>query len=1287
VTWRRRIHRTRLWLQALFASVVIVLAVVIGVTQIALPWIASHPEKISTFLSERLKRPVHIERAEGHWEGGGPLLTLHDVRIAGATPEQPPASVIPVAELKINFFSALRRNQAWNEFRLVGLDLHVSRDEAGNWQLRGFGGPDANKNSDNSLLLGLGALVLRDLHLTLDDPAAHRHLALGADEVRLLNSGDDHSVVARVRSLDAPASPVDAVIHYNTAERNGEAYIGGKQLDLTALLHGYALAGLELAHGAGRVQIWSTWQHDKLEQARIEADLQGLVLTTPAPIELDDKRQIVPRTAFDHLAFGLRWQRGDNGWQMDVADLEVTRQGSAGLPAAVHLEKSQSDAQVQAAYALRIDDLDVALPATIAMFSDTLPPGARRWLYLADPVGTLHSATLRYAGAEDFDVAAAFKGLTWHAVDKLPGVISISGNLLGDQTAFNLTLPPRAAFGVDEPKVFRQPLEFSEFSGDVAAYRGERGWRLETDAIAFEGAGYGGQLRGAVDLHDDGSRPALDVYAAVTHGEVPASHLFWPINIMSPPAVTWLDRALDAGMVKTGRAAFRGDLADWPFRNFAGRFEARAEVDDVRLKFLPDWPAAEHAHAQATFVNVGLHVNADSGSIQGNKLNTATADIADLGEAQLELDASAAGTGKDLLGFVKASPLGQRFGAQLLGVDTTGQGKVDLHLSVPIKQAEQFKLSGTVNLSNADLSDAKYGLRLDKANGKVRFTKDGFSADDLAALFQGQPASFTLTVGAFTGNPKHVVEANLGVNLPARSVLAYAPTLAPYADRVTGSADWNGAFSADGGDTGAQRLTLTSNLRGVAVTLPEPLSKAAETEVPLSVTIGMPLLGGSLDLALGDFLRVRGRLPTLKDPLAARVDFGGASNAALPARGFAIAGTVPQLDLSGWLDFATGSGGDNGMLAGIDLHTPSLRAYERDFGTGQFTLVPSKDGLDIGFHGAAIDGSLQVPSQDLHKRGITARFTKLHWPESKETDWSDSSGQNPGALPPLHIQVDDFRLGQATFGATTLESYPITGGTHFEQVSTHSDNVEMRAHGDWTGNATSDHSAFSIDFSAQNLGRMMDAFGYAGAVDGGATVAHVEGSWAGSPSMFALARLNGTLKVSVREGRIPDVDPGAGRIFGLFNLGALPRRLALDFGDFFKSGFSFDSIEGLFTLKDSNAFTKDLQVKGPAADIKVNGRTGLKVKDYDQIMEVTPHVGSTFVVGGALVGGPVGAAAGAVLQGLFRGAINNVTRVRYSVTGSWEKPTITQISKETKLVKPVKDGQQPPAPANAPQGL
>jgi uncharacterized protein YhdP len=233
----------------------------------------------------------------------------------------------------------------------------------------------------------------------------------------------------------------------------------------------------------------------------------------------------------------------------------------------------------------------------------------------------------------------------------------------------------------------------------------------------------------------------------------------------------------------------------------------------------------------------------------------------------------------------------------------------------------------------------------------------------------------------------------------------------------------------------------------------------------------------------------------------------------------------------------------------------------------------------------------------------------------------------------------------------------------------------MRAHGDWTGRPGSDRSKFSIELTANNVGRMLDTFGYSGVIVGGQTVAHIEGSWAGAPSSFALARLDGTLKVSMKNGRIPDADPGGARVLGLFNLAAIPRRLAFDFGDLFKSGFSFDAIEGLFTLKDGVAQTQNLEVRSPAADMLLKGSMGLKSKDWDQTIEVTPHVGGTLALGGALIGGPVGAAAGIFLQGVFKNQINSVARAQYKVTGSWDNPKVTVLAKET--VKPKKPLPKP----------
>ena len=1284
--WKRRIHRARLWLQAFFATVVILLALGVGLAQIALPWIASHPQRIAAFLSDRLHRAVTLGSVTGVWERDGPLLILQGVHIAGADANAP-GSTIPQAELKINFFSALHRNQAWNEFRLVGLNLRLARDAHDQWQLSGIdAGNQAAGNPRDSLLFSLGALVLRDLRLTVQGANGAKPFTLLADEVRLVNSGSSHRVLARVRCAGTLPS-VDAVVEYDSTTRDAELYLGGTALDLAAVAHGYAWQGVQIERGAGRLQFWGWWRRDRLDHARIEADLANVVLTTAVPIALDTKRSIVPRVGFDRIAFGARWQRGDSGWSADVADLVLARQGVVATPAGIHVEKAHDPALPASVWKLRLDGANLSAPANVAMLSDAVPPAWRRWLYAADPVGTVRHADLRFGSAQDFDVSADFDALAWHAVDVLPGVTSLTGSVLGDADGFSLHLPPHTAFGIDEPRMFRQPLEFSRLAGDVAGWREAVGWRIGTQALDFEGAGYGGQLRGSVQLHDDGSRPALDVYAVIDHAEVPTAKLFWPTNVMPPDAVKWLDRALVSGGITNGRAVFHGDLADWPFTNFAGRFEARAEINDAKLIYLPDWPAAKHVHAVAEFVNNGLHVEADAAQALGNTIDSVNADIADLAEVVLELDVSGSGSGRNLLDFLRATPIGARYAAQLLGVGVGGNSKVKFHLHLPVKQTERLDLTGTASLRKAELTDAQYALRLQQASGTLKFSQRGFDTGELPVTRNGKPATFRLAVGGFTDDKDHAVEANLRGNFPVSDLLAYAPMLAPWADRISGAADWNVGFSADHDDAKnpGQRVTVDSDLDGVAIALPAPLTKSAAAALPLSLTLGLPVAGGSIDLHLGGLMRLRGHMESDRQPFAARVDFGGDATAPLPARGFAIGGSVPLLDLSRWMDFAvsnSGSGSED-LISGVDLKAQDLRAWDRDFGPAQFTLKPSKTALGLGFDGANIAGSMEVPLVDFRQRGVTAQFDRIYWPDVGDTESSAMAGENPASVPPLHIRIGDFRLGDSRFGTTVVESYPIANGTHFEQVTTHSQNVEMRAHGDWTGRPGSDVSDFIIDLSAQNLGRMLDTFGYAGVVDGGATVAHIQGQWAGSPSMFALARLNGTLKVSVAEGRIPDASPGAGRIFGLFNLSAVPRRLALDFGDFFKSGFSFDSINGTFTLKDGNAYTTGLKVKGPAADIVVNGRAGLKAKDYDQTMEVTPHVGGTLMIGGAIVGGPVGAAAGAVLQGVFKKALNEVTRVRYSVTGSWEKPVITEIAKETVKGEPAQKKPQPAKPEKA----
>jgi uncharacterized protein YhdP len=132
---------------------------------------------------------------------------------------------------------------------------------------------------------------------------------------------------------------------------------------------------------------------------------------------------------------------------------------------------------------------------------------------------------------------------------------------------------------------------------------------------------------------------------------------------------------------------------------------------------------------------------------------------------------------------------------------------------------------------------------------------------------------------------------------------------------------------------------------------------------------------------------------------------------------------------------------------------------------------------------------------------------------------------------------------------------------------------------------------------------------------------------------------------------------------GLASIAALPRRLALDFSDLTDKGLAFDTVRGDFDLRDGNAYTENLLLKGPAAEIGLIGRVGLKNKDYDQTAVVTGSVGNSLSipVASALVGGPVVGAAVLLFTQVFKEPLKGLARGYYRITGGWDNPTVERI--------------------------
>ena len=116
----------------------------------------------------------------------------------------------------------------------------------------------------------------------------------------------------------------------------------------------------------------------------------------------------------------------------------------------------------------------------------------------------------------------------------------------------------------------------------------------------------------------------------------------------------------------------------------------------------------------------------------------------------------------------------------------------------------------------------------------------------------------------------------------------------------------------------------------------------------------------------------------------------------------------------------------------------------------------------------------------------------------------------------------------------------------------------------------------------------------------------VDVSWAGPPRQDFMGALNGSVSARIGAGQLEDIEPGAGRVFGLMSIVALPRRLSLDFRDVFESGFGFDEVSGDFRIVNGDAYTCNLSMTGPAADVGIIGRAGLVSRDYLQAASLAP---------------------------------------------------------------------------------
>jgi len=1272
------IHRATRALGWLLGVALIALALTAALAQVLLPLLARHPQWVAQELSTKLQRPVSFASMEGRWEPSGPRFVMHDV-IFGSTEANGAPLQIPQVELKLDFGGWLLPSRHLLNLQASNLELDITRGADGRWHVNGLG--KAGGAERQSIPFGHLSveLWLDQLRVNIDDQLINERYTLLAEQLRLTHQGSHIRVGARVRRIGA-TGVLSAAGWFRDDGASGKFWMATHDADLHGLVAGFDMGGYTIDSGRGDIAVWMDWHDNQIVRDLFQLNLHDLAVTNPGGIKVNvGQLNGLAELGRHHDGYTVRWADRDGG----AAQVDVH-----------HFGTPQADIRAVAS------KLQLAPLMPWLGLKPGLSPGLAQWLGAGAPHGQIERAVFHWSAAAGLDTLdAAFDNLGMAAVGKLPGLDHLQGEVRGDAQAVSLELPTQAAT-ITYPHSFRQPFVMSQLGGTIAAWRDADATHIGIAGMDFEGQGFGGNAQGEIELPAAGGRPFLDVYLALTHADVTAAKLFWPIDSLNPHAIGWLDQAFVSGRIDDAAVVVRGNLADWPFHHNEGRFEARADISDLTLDYGKNWPVAEHVQGTAQFIDAGMLMEA-TGTTMGVKVTRAVAVIPELAHTTLDLNVSGEGNASDLLNFIGNSPIGNKHADVLAKLQLGGTGSFDFHLSLPTHEMHNFLLDGTAQLKDVDVNAPAWKLQLDKLNGSGTFDAHGFHAGPLAGHFHGEPTQVDLAIAAATGDPNVVLAAKLDGSYTVQELLQDYPQLKWLGDIADGRGQFTFGYQIAHGDDGVsdvQTLTIDSPLSGVALNFPVPLSKPADGTLPLHVSLGVPTNGAQMQLALGSVARGRLRLPDGDvSPLAATFAFGDQMPEAgsLPSKGMRIRGDAPELDVTGWIKQSiAGNANGNGMsLETIDVNTEHAEVFGRDFAHMHVTAEPKADTLELDVDSAAAAGHFSVPTVDLNKRGITARLQRLYWPKQPTlakkpgeapppaTDPANT-GIDPRSMPPLHFWVHDLRLDEARLGEARLETWPTPDGMHVDQLSTQSHSVQVSGSGDWNGTPTQSSTHLQVDFSANNLGDMLTAFGFTGIFDGGKTRDQLNATWPGGPWAFELGNMEGTLAVEVTQGSIPKASPGVGRLFGLASIAELPRRLSFDFNDVFGKGFGFDLIKGDFKLSNGSAYTSNLKIHGSAAEITVKGRTGLRNHDYDQQMVVIPHIGNSLPVVGAVVGGPIGAAAGFAVQTVLGKGLNHVAIKRYHITGSWDKPVFTAVG-ESEQVAPAPASPAPSAPAGA----
>lgn len=1258
-----------------FAFIILTAAVLVTVIRLALPEIGDYKNEIQSWVSEQMYYPVVIEEITAEWKGWTPYLYLKNIELYSPD-NKTLISTFNSAHLGIAPFASInKRELVPSQLVISGIELEFTRNDDGSISINNTNNIRSNKSSSTAM----SAWLLKQKHIKLENASLIWHDKKKQKE-KLKFTNAELELKTHRKRLQISANitlakngdlnlRMDVFGNILTPDWKGDVYFEAKNISPEKLLEDLEIKS---TGGTANAKVWTSWDKSKLIDISSEIQYSNFSLAF--------KEHTLPIESIKLDFLGKRKKEKD--WLLDVNITELQTENGIWPTSNFQLGINNSFANKQYkghfSY-LKLQEITPFLLASKLLSEETI--NKFDWQSLK---GELTNTDVFY-GSDSSDekrllLNTDFKKVEIAAIDKQHAIYNLAGSLRATNNNIKLNINSSAA-KVLFSSVYDNALPLSILNAELELINTDSVELLIKDFNIADGT-ISARSSGRIRFNKSNS-PFIDIVAHIDETDIEDIPKYLPKN-SSAKFKKWFTNAMVSGKLLYGDLVFHGHAADFPFENSEGNFKAILNIENATIDYNKKWPPMDQLTADVIIDGNDLTLLSNFATIFDASVNDLTVKVNQIGvkKPTFIVDTKISAHTTDVANFIKQSPLNKKPSLRQLAENITGGIDLKVGLTIPIGHSKPT-VDGLASFTDTTIESGLSGLALEKVNGDVHFTNTSSWSNGIDALYHGRPV--TLTIPKFDQHKSdakpYIISGAADKDFFISELSSFFPALVDssqtYSNKLSGKTNWSLTLKQPKDISKGKEIVFNTDLKGISVDLPYPIGKSATDSSPLSIktnlkNLSIENININYNDVYADFIVNNKEDLTVKNIL---IGLGKPHPVIETSNKISIQGELEKFNTAkgGWLEYFTAEKKSSSAIKkkknkiGANLLIKNLSMLGNEFNDVNVDLNNHNltNGWQISFDGKDIKGETNFIISKNNQ--LSANLEKLTLTVAEQ---DKNNKITIDKIPELDVNIDEFIFNGNKLGKLKLLTNRIENGININNLSISKPGLDINATGEWTSIDDIDHSDFKATLKADTIGNMLSTFSFDAAnIKKGQTNMEMNAHWPGTPMEFAMEKINGELDIKIDKGQLLDINPSAGRLFGLLSIQTLPRRLTLDFTDIFNKGFAFDNISGNFSVQQGHAYTNNLEMIGPAADIVVSGRTGLSTEDYDQIATVTPKVSSGIPVASALFG-PVGVGVGAViyLAGEVFNAIpekiDQILKQQYTITGSWNAPNIEKIRKE-----------------------